>query len=57
MSVDPARDRLQYLLAGQTTPTWNGIDYVEVATADQTQLRVHFLRGRAVIVGPIWQTP
>lgn len=43
MSVDPARDRLQFLLAGQTTPTWNGIDYVEVASADQTQLRVHFL--------------
>lgn len=43
MSVDPARDRLQFLLAGQTTPTWNGIDYVEVASADQTQLRIHFL--------------
>ena len=43
MSVDPARDRLQYLLAGQATPAWNGIDYVEIASADQTQLRVHFL--------------
>ena len=43
MSVDPAHDRLQFLLAGQTTPTWNGIDYVEIASADQTQLRVHFL--------------
>ena len=48
MSVDPARDRLQFLLAGQTTPTWNGIDYVEVASADQTQLRVHFLTTAAV---------
>jgi hypothetical protein len=43
VSVDPAHDRLQFLLAGQTTPTWNGIDYVEIASADQTQLRVHFL--------------
>lgn len=43
MSVDPARDRLQFLLAGQTAPTWNGIDYVEVASADQRRLRVHFL--------------
>jgi hypothetical protein len=36
-------DRLQYLLAGQAAPVWNGIDYVEVANAAQTQLRVHFL--------------
>jgi uncharacterized phage protein gp47/JayE len=42
VSVDPAHDRLQFLLAGQTTPTWNGIDYVEVA-GDQLHLRVHFL--------------
>jgi hypothetical protein len=33
-------DRRQYLLVSLT---WNGIDYVEVATADQTTLRVHFL--------------
>jgi hypothetical protein len=43
MTVAPTPDRLQYLLAGQAAPTWNGIDYVEVASADQTQLRVHFL--------------
>ena len=43
MSVDPAHDRLQFLLAGQTTPTWNGIDYVEIANDAQTKLRVHFL--------------
>ena len=48
MSVDPAHDRLQYLLAGETTPTWNGIDYVEIANADQTQLRVHFLNAAPV---------
>jgi hypothetical protein len=48
VSIDPARDRLQYLLAGQTTPTWNGIDYVEVASSDQTQLRVHFLNAAPV---------
>jgi hypothetical protein len=43
VTVDPARDRLQYLLAGQAAPAWNGIDYVEVASADEMQLRVHFL--------------
>ena len=48
MSVAPAHDRLQFLLAGQTTPTWNGIDYVEIANAEQTHLRVHFLN--AVVV-------
>ena len=31
MSVDPARDRLQHLLADQPAATWNGIDYVEIA--------------------------
>lgn len=34
-------DRRQYLLGPGVS--WNGIDYVEVATADQTTLRVHFL--------------
>ena len=35
-----ARDRRLVLLASTTT---NGVDFVEVAAADQTQLRVHFL--------------
>ncbi len=48
MSVQPARDRLQYLLAGEPPPTFNGIDYVEIASPDQTQLRVHFLNTVAV---------
>lgn len=48
MSVDPSHDRLQYLL-GQTNSTWNGIDYVEIASADQTQLRVHFLTSAPLI--------
>jgi hypothetical protein len=43
MSVPPAHDRLQFLLSGAASPKWNGIDYVEVASADQTQLHVHFL--------------
>ena len=34
------RDRRLTLLASTTT---NGVDFVEVASADQTQLRVHFL--------------
>jgi hypothetical protein len=38
-----AHDRLQYLIAGEPPPTFNGIDYVEIASADETQLRVHFL--------------
>ncbi len=36
----PLLDRRQYLLS---STSWNGIDYVEVASADQTLLRVHFL--------------
>jgi hypothetical protein len=55
VSVDPAHDRLQFLLAGQATPTWNGIDYVEIASADQTQLRVHFLT-TAPVVGTLSAT-
>ena len=55
MSVDPAHDRLQFLLAGQTTPTWNGIDYVEVASTDETKLRVHFLT-TAPVVGTLAAT-
>jgi hypothetical protein len=43
MSAVQTHDRLQFLLADQTTPTWNGIDYVEVANAAQTRLLVHFL--------------
>lgn len=40
MSVTGDIDRLQVLLGSRTR---NGIDYVEVATADQTTLRVHFI--------------
>jgi hypothetical protein len=43
VSVQPAHDRLQYLLSEQAVPVWNGIDYIEIASPDQTQLRVHFL--------------
>ncbi|HEV8460330.1 MAG TPA: baseplate J/gp47 family protein [Gaiellaceae bacterium] len=43
MSVTPAYDRLQTLLGDNPPPTFNGIDYVEIASADATQLRVHFL--------------
>jgi hypothetical protein len=42
MSTPQAYDRLQHLL-GSEAPQWNGIDYVEIASSDQTQLRVHFL--------------
>src|SRR3954451_20537244 len=37
-----ARDRLGALLDPSNT-TLNGIDFVEIASADQTALRVHFL--------------
>jgi hypothetical protein len=40
----PAYDRLEALI-GSPPPPFNGIDYVEVASADETQLRVHFLNG------------
>lgn len=56
MSVDPARDRLQHLLADQPAATWNGIDYVEIASIDQTQLRVHFLNSSPV-QGTLSATP
>ena len=46
--TDQAYDRLQHLLAATPAPTWNGIDYVEVASADQRTLRVHFLNTVAV---------
>jgi hypothetical protein len=42
-------DRRQHLLGLVTT--WNGIDYVEVASADQTTLRVHFLNTVTVTLG------
>ena len=50
-----ARDRRLTLLASTTT---NGVDFVEVATADQTQLRVHFLnavslRGKLAATTPV----
>jgi Baseplate J-like protein len=41
MSLSGDIDRRQHLLGLQTG--WNGIDYVEVATPDQTTLRVHFI--------------
>lgn len=37
----PPGDRRQHLLSAGAS--WNGIDYVEVATADERTLRVHFL--------------
>lgn len=43
MNAQTVPDRLQYLLSGEAKPTWNGVDYVEVASSDQTQLLVHFL--------------
>jgi Baseplate J-like protein len=46
VSVQPARNRLQYLLSPQSS--WNGIDYVEIASTDQTHLRVHFLNATPV---------
>ena len=50
-----ARDRRLTLLASTTT---NGVDFVEVAAADQTQLRVHFLnavplRGKLAAAMPV----
>ncbi|HTT88806.1 MAG TPA: baseplate J/gp47 family protein [Acidimicrobiales bacterium] len=39
-STPPVLDRRDYVV---TSTSWNGIDYVEVASADQTVLRVHFL--------------
>jgi Baseplate J-like protein len=41
MTVTGDVDRRQYLLG--VDASWNGIDYVEVATPDQTTLRVHFI--------------
>lgn len=42
-----AKDRLNQLLDPANT-TLNGIDYVEIASADQTTLRVHFLNANPV---------
>jgi hypothetical protein len=42
-----SRDRLSALLDPGNT-VYNGIDFVEVASADQTTLRVHFLKGVAM---------
>jgi hypothetical protein len=42
-------DRRQHLLG--LADTWNGIDYVEVASPDQTTLRVHFLNEVPVRLG------
>ncbi|MDT5131940.1 MAG: hypothetical protein QOE41_1251 [Mycobacterium sp.] len=42
-------DRRQHLLG--LVDTWNGIDYVEVASPDQTTLRVHFLNTVTVMLG------
>lgn len=43
MSTEPAHARLEFLLSDQSE--WNGVDYVEIANTQQTQLRVHFLTG------------
>src|SRR5438309_833863 len=40
-----AKDRREKL---RTSTTFNGIDFVEIASADQTRLRIHFLN--AVLV-------
>ncbi len=48
MSVDWPPNRLQYLLSGEKALVWNGIDYVEIASVDQTQLRVHFINAATV---------
>lgn len=42
-------DRRQHLLG--LVDTWNGIDYVEVASPDQTTLRVHFLNEVPISLG------
>jgi hypothetical protein len=47
-------DRRQYLLGAGVT--WNGVDYVEVATEDQTTLRVHFLN-TVTVAGTLGGTP
>ena len=43
--ANPTKDRLEALLASTTL---NGIDFVEVASADQRTLRVHFVNAVAV---------
>src|SRR6266487_3250223 len=43
------RDRMAELLASNTL---NGIDFVEVASPDQTKLRVHFLN-KVALVGTV----
>jgi hypothetical protein len=49
-----AHTRLEFLLGAENT-AWNGIDYVEIASSDQTQLRVHFLT--TVTVAPTTPPP
>jgi hypothetical protein len=43
-----SKDRLQRLLDTATNATLNGIDFVEIASADQRTLRVHFLNTNTV---------
>jgi len=52
MSTTPPQgyDRLEYLLSAANTK-WNGIDYVEIASRDQRELRVHFLGEVPVVSG------
>lgn len=50
MSVEGAHPRLQYLLSDQSS--WNGIDYVEIANTQQTELRVHFLTSVPIALTP-----
>lgn len=47
----PTKDRLGKLLSPANT-TLNGIDFVEIASADQTTLRVHFLNTVAFAGSP-----
>ncbi len=42
------KDRLQKLLDTTTNTTLNGIDFVEIASKDETKLRVHFLNTNGV---------
>lgn len=48
MSIEPPPDRLARLLSGGDDLRFNGIDYVEIASSDQTRLGVHFLNTVAV---------
>src|SRR5215471_16783219 len=44
------KNRLQQIIE---STTWNGIDFVEVASADQRTLRVHFLNAAVPLAGTV----